>query len=64
VSYRVESASYGMMYIPSFVKIGSAIQVILSLLPHNFSEVGMLVLLMGKFMKYAFKIASRGTIYG
>jgi hypothetical protein len=33
--YTVEMASDGMIYIPSFMKIGSGIQVILMLLPQQ-----------------------------
>jgi hypothetical protein len=32
MKYTVEMASHGMIYIPSFMKIGSGIQVILRLL--------------------------------
>jgi hypothetical protein len=35
MKYIVEMASDGMIYIPSFMKIGSGIQVILRLLPQQ-----------------------------
>jgi hypothetical protein len=35
MKYTIEMASDGMIYIPSFMKIGSGIQVILRLLPRQ-----------------------------
>jgi hypothetical protein len=36
VRYDVESFSYGMVFMPSFIEIGSGIQVILRLLSKKF----------------------------
>jgi hypothetical protein len=44
--YTIEMASDGMTYIPSFMKTGSGILVILWLLPQQLLEVVVLVLLM------------------
>jgi hypothetical protein len=47
MKYVVEVASDSMVYIPSFMKIGSVNQLILSLLPRQW-EAAVLVLLMGR----------------
>jgi hypothetical protein len=39
MNYTVEMASDGVMYIPSFIKIGSGIKVILRLLPQQFERL-------------------------
>jgi hypothetical protein len=38
VRYAVESDSYGTVFIPGFMKIGSGIKVILMLLPQQFEK--------------------------
>jgi hypothetical protein len=57
IKYSVEVASHGMIYLPSFVMIGSGIQVIVVLLPQQFG-VGITVV-----MNYAFEMASFGMIH-
>jgi hypothetical protein len=42
-----ETASCHMIYLTSFMKIGTAVQVILRFLPQQFERLSMLVLLMG-----------------
>jgi hypothetical protein len=39
MKYTVEMASGGMIYIPSFMKIGSGIQLILKVLPQQFERL-------------------------
>jgi hypothetical protein len=39
MKYAIEMASGGMIYIPSFMMIGSSIQVILRLLPKQFERL-------------------------
>jgi hypothetical protein len=54
-------ASDGMIYVPSFMKIGSSIQVIFNLLPHNFR--GCSVRNADGFLIYIIRMVSGGMIY-
>jgi hypothetical protein len=60
MTYAAEMTSDGIIYIPSFMTIGSVIQVILSVLPR---EAVVLVLPMKGVLKHPAEIASCGMIY-
>jgi hypothetical protein len=62
MKYNVQMDSGGMIYIPSFLTIGSGIQVILRLLPQRFERLQYWYYCWEGFMKYAVQMASGGKI--
>jgi hypothetical protein len=53
VRKAVETASYGMIFIPSIMTIGSGIQVVLRLLPQQFEGIQCCYYRWERFLKFA-----------
>jgi hypothetical protein len=62
MKYTVDTASDGIIYIPSFMTIGSRIQVILRSLPQQFERIQCWYYTWMRFTKYAGEMASEGPI--
>jgi hypothetical protein len=63
MKYTIEMTSDGMIYIPSFVTIGSGIQVILRLLPEQFERLQCWYYRFEISVKYVVKMVSDFMIY-
>jgi hypothetical protein len=63
MKFAVEVAPGGIIYIPSFMTIGSGIQVILRSVPQQFETLQCWYYLLECFVKYAVGIASGGMIF-
>jgi hypothetical protein len=61
--YAVETASDGVMYVSSFMTIGSGIQVIFRVLPQQSERLQCWHYRWDRFMKYAADMISGGMIY-
>jgi 20S proteasome alpha/beta subunit len=60
MKYAAETDSGGIIYKPSFMMIGSGIQVVLRLLPNNLKGCNVGVTEGQEVMNYALKMASGG----
>jgi hypothetical protein len=63
MTYTVEMALGSMIYISSFMMIGSGIQIIVRLLPQQFDRLQFWYYSWEGFMKHTTELASGGTIY-